>query len=124
MTRGRRVGLISDGRPAKAFNAEASITKGSSIEATVARTHVYARSVSGNPGPISAADFFCRNSAMSPPDQVIDSIEAAWISFAVSGSVITVTRPAPVRIAPRAHITAAPLLPAEPATMPTWPYVP
>ena len=39
-------------------------------------------------------------------------------------SVITVTSPAPVRIAPRAHSTAAPLRPGEPAMIATWPYVP
>ncbi len=60
------------------------------------------------------------------PSQVCTMASGTWaaISARTSGSVSTVTRPAPTRRAPRAASTAAPLMPRLPARMATWPKLP
>jgi hypothetical protein len=105
------------------LSAEASMISGSSIAFAVARVFAYASSLSASPGPRTIAVLCSRNVSRSP-EYVIDSIDDTCTSFAVSASVITVTSPAPLRRAPRAQSTAAPLRPGDPPITPTWPYVP
>ena len=74
------------------------------------------------PGPTSSTSA----SAGRVPCQGRTMASGTWAatSARTSGSVSTVTRPAPTRRAPRAESTAAPLMPRLPARMATCPKLP